>query len=518
MRASEAISEFLSRNGIGESFGNPGTTELSFIETMKQRYILTLYDAIAVGAADGLSQVDRSPALVNLHAAPGLGHSIGFIDTARRNRTPLIVTAGQQDTRHMEFEPLLYGDLVSMVSTVTKSAIEVGRADEAVRSFRDAIITALTPPSGPVFVSLPMNIMEEDCVAAGDLISYEMKAPGDPAIVADEINRSEKPAIVAGYEVDVFDAFGELAMLAERLGAPIYAEPLCSRSPVNSNGQFAGNLLPATTAIDVALSEYDTIILAGADFILYPYMSSPLLGDKNIIYLGSDPSVAGRIPSTYLLGSIRSILSELIPKIERKEGRYAPRKDYSMANRIAKTSSVMGGEFVIDAVRRTFPGHTLVDESVSYSPLVREMGFFRGKDSYFSSRSQQLGWGIAASIGVGMRRKDTTLTVGDGSLMYAPQSLWTLKKSSIPVKIIVLNNHGYGILRSYSKAYHESLTGIDFLSPDGMDFELLAGCFGVEADSVSGPEELDKKLAWLRDEEGPSLLNVEMDREVRNIF
>ena len=518
MRVSEAISAFLLRNGINDVFGNPGTTELSFIETMKQRYILTLYDAIAVGAADGLSQVDRSPALVNLHAAPGLGHSIGFIDTARRNRTPLIVTSGQQDTRHMKFESLLYGDLISMVSAVTKSATEISRADDAVRSFRDAIITALTPPSGPVFVSMPMNMMEEDCAAADDLIRYETASSGNPAIVADKINRSEKPAIVAGYEVDVFDAHVELATLAERLSAPIYAEPLCSRSPVNSNGQFAGNLLPATTAIDVALSEYDTIILAGADFILYPYMPSPLLGGKNIIYLGSDPSVAGRIPSVYMMGSIKRILSELIPKIEKKARRYARKKDYSMANRIAKASSVMGAEFVIDAIRRIFPGHTLVDESVSYSPLVREMGFFRGKDSYFSSRSQQLGWGIAASIGVGMRRKETVLTIGDGSLMYAPQSLWTLKKYNIPVKIIVLNNHGYGILRSYSKAYHESLTGIDFLSPDGMDFGLLAGCFGIEADSVSGPEDLDKKLAWLRDEEGPSLLNVEMDREVRKIF
>jgi benzoylformate decarboxylase len=518
MRASEAISEFLFTNGIREVFGNPGTTELPFIETMKQRYILTLYDAIAVGAADGLSQIDRTPSLVNLHAAPGLGHSAGYIDTARRNRTPLIVTAGQQDTRHIEFEPLLFGDLVSMISSVTKYAIEVRRADEAVHAVRDAMIAAMTPPSGPVFVSLPMNLMEEDCPASDEVVDYEMAGHGDCTLVAEAINSSSSPAIVAGYEIDNFNAFEELAMFAEKLGAPVYAEPLCSRSPVGSSSLLAGNLLPATTAIDVTLAEYDTIILAGADFILYPYMPSPLLHGKNIIYVGSDPAVAHRISSSYLLGSIKRILSDLIPKIEKKQRTRFPKKDYSLANRIAKAAPVMGGEFVIDEVRRAFPRHTIVDESVSSSTLVRDLGFFRGKDSYFSSRSQQLGWGPAASIGIGMRRKDTILMVGDGSLMYAPQSLWTLKKYSIPVKVIVLNNHGYGILRSYSKAYHESLVGADLLSPDGTDFEMLARSFGIPADGVSVAQELHKKLAWIRDEEGPALLNVEMSREVLKIF
>lgn len=520
MKAAEALSQMLATLGVREVFGNPGTTELPFLEHLAQPYYLTLHDAIAVGAADGLAQVRRSVAVANLHAAPGLGNSIAFLDSARRNRSPVVVTVGQQDLRHIDHAPLLAGDFESMVVGIVKYSHEVHRPDEVADALHRAVRHALDPPMGPVLLSLPMNVMEADADPPGPVPAASPSEPieGVDAAAA-RIRAARSPALVVGYEVDLYDAFAEVVALAHRLGAPVYAEPICSRAPVPADlPNFVGDLLPQSAMIGSVLGEHDLVLLIGADLTLYPYSAAPLVPGERIVYFGSDPSVPAKLRCERVLGPLRSVLAELLPHLPSSSRTFRRPPDFGGANRVARAAPRMGGEFVVEAVRRAFRGYTIVDESVSLIPTLKSFGFYEGRDSYFSSRSQQLGWGLAASIGISLERPKTVVVIGDGALEYSVQALWTLARYHLPVKVVVVNNGGYNILKSYSKANHPGIANAQYLSVPGIDVDALATAYGLEARTIDRSEHLDRALVELREETGPALLNVEMDRTVPDLF
>jgi benzoylformate decarboxylase len=520
VKASEEFARLLDGHGVHEIFGNPGTTELPFLEGIRQRYYLTLHDSIALGAADGAAQVSRGIAVANLHAAPGLGNSIGFLDSARRNRSPVLVTVGQQDLRHADQNPLLYGDFGLMARGLVKYYHEVTRVEELAETLERAVRTALAPPMGPVLLSLPMNVMEGPAGAAPATVQAATpSAPADPRQLIERVRAATHPAIVVGYEVDVYDAFSEVAELARRLGAPVYAEPICSRSPIPEGlPSFAGDLLPQSAYIDSTLGGYDLVLLIGADLTLYPYSAAPLLSGDRLAYLGSDPSVPEKLHCDRAIGHLKQLLGTLLEGLPSSGRTFRPPPDFGRANRVARAAARMGGEYVVDAVHRAFRGYTVVDESVSLIPTMKAAGFYRGRDSYFSSRSQQLGWGLAASIGITLRQPKTVVVVGDGALQYSVQALWTLARFRIPTKVVVVNNGAYNILKSYSKANHPALANAEYLDLPGIDIEGIASGYGLEASTVEAPDRLDRALSELRDADGPGLLNVEMDRTVPDLF
>jgi benzoylformate decarboxylase len=522
VKAAGAISETLLSWGVQEIIGNPGTTELPFLEEVRQRYILTLQDGIAMGAADGLAQVDRRPSVVNLHAAPGLGNAMGYVDSAYRNRSPVLVTVGQQDQRQYDQLPLLYGKFPSWVEGRVKWAVEVERLSDLEPILRKAWTVASTPPQGPVLLSLPMNLMEEPWSTS----PMSPKAPSpdrvpaaDVAAIAEALAKADHPALVAGYEVDVDDAFEDLAGLSRKLGAPVFAEPLASRAPVALPlPSFGGDLLPASPLINQVLAPYDTVLLVGADLTLYPYFPAQLLAGKKVLYVGADPQVSSKLATLSAHGSLGSLLRDLTGRLPDRGKDYRHPRDFARANKVARARASLGGEYVLDVAHKVFEGFTVLDEAVSNTPNLKATGFYHGKDSYFASRSGQLGWCLAASIGVGMRKPKTVVILGDGALMYAPQALWTLQRYRLPVKVLVLNNHGYAILRSYSKAYHPPLADAESMKIPRLDVVKLAEALGLPARSVGGAQELDGALEELRDRDGPGLLNVEIDARVPDLF
>ena len=519
MRASEELSQLLDAHGVHEIFGNPGTTELPFLEGIRQRYYLTLHDSIALGAADGAAQVSRGIAVANLHAAPGLGNSIGFLDTARRNRSPVLVTVGQQDLRHADQNPLLFGDLRAMVEGLVKFFQEVRRVEELEEAVERAVRHALAPPMGPVVLSLPMNVIEEAARASPHHAEPEAAPLDDVRAISERIRAASNPALVVGYEVDVYDAFAAVDELARRMGAPVYAEPICSRAPIPEGlPNFVGDLLPQSAYIDSALGGHDLVVLVGADLTLYPYSAAPLLPGERLAYLGADPSVPKKLHCDRAIGDLRQLLEAILSGLPPSGRTFRRPPDFGRANRVARAAPRMGGEFVVDAIRRAFSEYTVVDESVSLIPTMKSVGFYRGKDSYFSSRSQQLGWGLAASIGITLRRPKTVVVVGDGALQYCVQALWTLARYRLPTKVVVVNNGGYNILKSYSKANHPALAAAEYLDLPGVDVEAIARGYGLDASTVDSPERLDRALVELRETAGPGLLNVQVDRTVPDLF
>jgi benzoylformate decarboxylase len=518
-KVAEQISELLAKRGVHEIFGNPGTTELPFLEGLHQRYYLTLHDSIAAGAADGLAQATGSVAVANLHAAPGLGNSIGFIDTARRNRSPVLFAVGQQDLRHTEYEPLLQGDFERMVAGLVKYSHEVQSAAEIGPSIDQAFRRAMEPPRGPVLLSLPMDVMESTGLASPTLDTSATPLSEPVEAVAERLASASNPAIVAGYEVDIDDAFGELVQTAVKLGAPVFAEPLCSRAPVALPfASFAGDLLPASALVDSALGDYDLILLVGADLTLYPYTPAPLLPGKDIVYIGSDPTVAKKLHATHAWGSVKNQLTRLLPLLRQGTRSFRKQADFGRANRVARAAPTLGGTYVLDAAARCFADHTIVDEAVSLTPTLKSLDVYHGHLSYFASRSGQLGWGLAASIGLGLRLPKILAVIGDGALQYSIQALWTLARYRIPVKILVVNNESYAILRSYSRVFHPELTNADYLQVPNVDVVGLARAYGIPAETVGMATALDPALHRLRDESGPALLDVRIDRAVPKLF
>jgi benzoylformate decarboxylase len=518
-KVAEQFSEALARRGVHEIFGNPGTTELPFLEGVKQRYVLTLHDSIAAAAADGLAQVTGAVAVANLHAAPGLGNSIGFIDTARRNRSPVLLTVGQQDLRHAEYEPLLHGNFESMVAGLVKYSHEIVSASEVGPAIDLAFRHAMEPPRGPVLLSLPMDVMETVGIPFVEPSSSPTSLAEPVEFIAERLVGASNPAIVAGYEIDVDDAFAEVAELARKLGAPVYAEPLCSRAPVALPfANFAGDLLPASALIDSTLGDHDLVLLVGADLTLYPYTPTPLLPGKDLIYVGSDPSVAHKLHAVHAWGNVKQQLIRLLPLVPPSTRTFRRPPDFGRANRVARAAPTLGGVYVLDAASRLFADHAILDEAVSLTPTLKSMGVYHGHNSYFASRSGQLGWGLAASIGLGLRLPKVLAVVGDGALQYTIQSLWTLARHRIPVKILVVNNQSYAILRSYSKAFHASLIDADYLQVPGVEVESLAKGYGVPVSSVDRSDRLDEGLRWLRETAGPALLNVAIDPTVPDLF
>jgi benzoylformate decarboxylase len=231
MNIREATFEWMQARGIRYIFGNPGSTELPFLVNLPDgvRYVLALQESIALAMADGYAQASGQPALVNLHVAPGLGNAMGVLFTALKNRAPLIVTCGQQDTRHIFHEPLLSGDLVGMARPVTKWAYEVKHAADVPDALEQAYHLAMTPPRGPVFVSIPMNFWDAPAEPPRLKTLYAPDAPQGLEAVAEALASAQKPALVCGAGVGGAGAVAEAVALAERLGCAVYHAPLNSR-------------------------------------------------------------------------------------------------------------------------------------------------------------------------------------------------------------------------------------------------------------------------------------------------
>src|ERR1700761_7311267 len=328
-RGADVLLEILASEGVEYIFGNPGTTELplmdALLETPEIRYVLALQEASAVAMADGYAQAARKPGFLNLHTAGGLGHGMGNHINASVSQTPLVVTAGQQDSRHMVTDPLLFGDLVRIAEPAVKWAREVASADQLPVLVRRAFHDASAAPTGPVFLSLPMDVMEE--MSAVDIGA---RSQVDRNAVAGSLDKlaqhlaSVTPgrlALIAGDEVHASDAAEETAAVAEALGAPVYGSSWPSRIPFpTSHPLWAGNFPTMARGIAEILSRYDAIFALGGKSlvtILYTEGSAVPPG-CDVFQLSADVRDLGRTYRTKLsmVGDIRDSLRELLPLVK----------------------------------------------------------------------------------------------------------------------------------------------------------------------------------------------------------
>ena len=301
MRGRHVFLDSLRLHGVTKIFGNPGTTETPMLDTLIDYpdidYIMHLHEGVAVGAANLYAQASNSTGVANMHVAPGLGNAIGMIYGGLKNSSPMVITAGAQDTRIRLRGPLLGHDLVAMAKPVVKWSIQVEHADEMAMIMARAFKIAHEHPQGPVFVALPINVMEEEtenaAYHAGKLSMEGNASDSHLQQVAELINAASNPVIVAGDDVVRDEARDTLVALSEKAGIGVHLELITARFAFPSDhDHFRNKLGPDYTAINGSLGDHDLVILIGGAFFEEVWYSpdSPFADNARVIQLESSPS------------------------------------------------------------------------------------------------------------------------------------------------------------------------------------------------------------------------------------
>lgn len=519
----DVLLEVLESEGIEYIFGNPGTTELPLIDALLRhqsiQYVFALQEASAVAMADGYAQATRKPGFINLHTAGGLGHGMGNLINAKVSQTPLVVTAGQQDLRHTLTDPLLYDDLVSIARPNVKWAQEVTNASQLPILLRRAFNDADAAPKGPVFLSLPMDVMEQKCnvpVTPQSRISHRYTA-GSLDILANELAQipPHRLAIIAGDEIHDSDASAEVVALAELLGAPVYGSSFPARIPFpTAHPLWAGNMPMNAKQIAEILQNYDAILgLGGKSLITVLYSETPAVpAHCQVFQLSADPSDLGRTYASTLstIGDIQCSLTALLPLLQHKLQQInfdaKPLLDAALLRQQTQRTTLQNQVFAeyscapitplvaaFEAARAIGPDIMIIDEALATTNALRASLTSKKSTQYSFFRGGALGWAMPAAVGfsLGRGREPVVCFVGDGAAMYSPQALWTAAHEALPITFVVMNNQEYNILKNFMRSqadYTSAKTGkfiaMDITNPT-IDYQALALSMGVTACKVT---------------------------------
>jgi len=543
VQAKTVLFDMLRDRGVRYVFGNPGTTELNFMEMFADypeiTYVLALQDAIPVGMAYGYAQATGDPAVVNLHITPGLANGLGNIFNAHRAKTPIVITAGQVDRRMILQEPSLWSDLAGLASQYTKWSYEARTGADIPLALARAFKTAATPPQGPVFLSLPMDCLDEEAGSPAPWIEIAGGMRPAPAVlerIAAALADAHTPVLIVGAGAATPEARTALVEIAEATGARVYGERLPVRSVFpTDHPQYLGMIGLSLAQLRQELGPADVVLIAGArKFASLLYTPAVRLTERTRVYhLDPDPWEIGKnIPVTLgVVGDPAAILPEVASQVR---GRISGTRAQEVAARTAEVRRersrreeswrapaappAAGARMTQEFVYRTLgemmdETMTIVDEAITAARIIDRYIPFRTERAYLGLAAGSLGLGLPASLGAQMAWPDRKVicTIGDGSLMYTVQALWTAARYRIPVTVLVMDNRAYQVLKDGMAQYKgqpvppERLIGMDLDAPV-VDIPAVAQGFGVPARLISRPDELRDALAERHD--GPRLLDV----------
>ncbi len=510
--------------GMTTIFGNPGSTELRFFKDAPAdfHYVLALQESSVVAMADGYAQATRNAGFVNLHSAVGVGHALGSIFTAMRNQTPLVITAGQQSRELLTGEPFLFSEQAAeLPKPYVKWSVEPARAADVPAAIATAYYTAMQPPHGPAFVSIPEDDWDVDAtpVARREVRGSFVGEPEALGAVAAALNDSSYPALVVGAGVDRDGAWEHVVMLAERTGATVWVSPLSGRcSFPEDHPAFAGFLTPARARLAEQLAPHDVVVVLGAPVFTYHVRSEgAVLADGSALFLlTDDPDAAAFAPTgSAVLTTMRRGIADLLGRVTQSD-----RAPMGRAARPEPSAGdPMSGAFVMHTVARVMPQEAaIVEEAPSHRNAMHDHLPIRHADGFYCGASGGLGWALPASVGIGLAEPSRRIIclLGDGSSLYSIQALWTAAEHRLPITFVILNNRGYSALKAFGLAMGiETLPGVNL---PGIDFVNLAVGFGVAAERVERAERLESALRESFDVSAPTLLDVWVDATVERLY
>jgi benzoylformate decarboxylase len=553
MSGKRAFLDLLRQEGVKVMFGNPGTTELPLMDAFAVeddiRYILGLQEAALMAMADGYAQASGELAVLNLHVAPGLGNAMGMLYDAMKANAPVLITAGQQDLEYIVSEPVLTADLATLARPFVKWAAEVHRAEDLPRYVHRAVKTALAPPTGPVFLSLPGDILKND--ADIDLLEPTRVAPrvrGDADAVAraaEMLAKAERPVIIAGDAAAQSGAHKELVALAEAIAAPVYVEFIPSRASFPASHPLYRGMMTRTQAgVREVLEKHDLLFSVGGDLFTWslPSPIDPWPAGLPLIHLDTDPWQIGKnYPAQVaILGDPKATLPDITAAIGARMTTSA--KNAAQA-RLKSTTDTIKKDLeafrakaramadktpvqplaLLEAIGATLPKDAVViEEALSSAPGIRMLINSNDEQSFYGLRGGGIGWGLPAAIGakVALPDRPVVALVGDGSAMYTIQGLWTAAHYRLPVVWVILNNTSYRILKQRLIMLRglaeqaDKFVGMELTDP-AIDFIGLARSLGVAAESAKTVHDVTDLIAKGLQSNAPLLIDVPMERNYK---
>jgi benzoylformate decarboxylase len=518
----EAVYEMWRERGMTTMFGNPGSTELPMLKDFPSdfEYVLGLQEAVAVGMADGFAQASGTIGHVNLHTAPGVGNGMGAIFNAQANKTPLLVTAGQQSRSLMTLQANLTNrDATRMPHPLVKWSYEPPRAEDVPHAIARGTYLASLPPRGPVFVSVPMD--DWDAEVDADAVAHQTrrKVAGrqgpDPASLRDLAERLEaaaNPALVAGPDIDACGGWDAAVTLAERQRLPVWATPAPGGGRLGfpeGHPLFRGILPPAIGPAGDTLKEYDLVIVVGSSvFPYYPNIPGPLLGEgTRLVQITNDPDEAARAPmGDAILADPALALEVLLHKVGESD-RGAPDPLWPAPD--PEESDPISASTAAATLAEIWPEDgILVLESPSSTLAMRSRLKLSKPGSYYFGAGGGLGFGLSAAVGVQLAQpeRQVVCVVGEGSVQYAVSAFWTAAAYDVPLKVLVLRNEEYAILKWFASL--EAVEGAPALDLPALESAEIAKGYGVTARRVDGRDALHEALTQALASKGPELVEV----------
>ena len=548
MLGKHALAEMLVAEGVEYIFGNPGTSETPFLDGLQDfpqlQYIQALQEGTAVGMADGYARATGKPAFANIHIAGGLANGISGLYNAFRGGTPLVLTAGNSDTRMLISEPVLSGDLVEMTEQYTKWSVEVRHASDIPVAIRRAFKEAKTPPTGPVFVSFPWDTLDEevDFEAVASSEGFFRIRPDAAAVdrATELLAGAENPVIVVGDRVAQAGAVEQVVRVAEQTGARVVATSYSEVNFPTSHPQWGGMLNLNSPATARQFQNADVVMAVGTDvFASFLYVDVPFLqpGTK-LIHMDSNyweieksyPTEVGIMadPAAGMADLAESLdanmsggqreaaatrAATLAAARERDAERYQERIKPTWDN------LPMPVERMMHELAAAVPPDTIVaDEAVTSRPAVNRAFDFEKPGDIYGIRGGALGWAMPGALGVKLAHPDRPVlaVVGDGASMYTVQALWTASRYNIPVVYAICNNQAYRILKVNMEVYLRDMlddrerdsdyVGMDFANR--LDLAMMAQAMGVHGERVDDPAEIGPAVRRAFESGRPALLDI----------
>ena len=554
MSGRAALLALLKQEGITHMFGNPGTTELALMDHMAGEhdvhYVLGLAEVAVMAMTDGYAQA-RGLAFCNLHVAPGLGNAMGMLYDAMKAGSPIIVTAGQHPQDLAMKEPLLWAELPEIARPFVKWSAEVKSLADLPQMIHRAAKTALAPPMGPVFLSLPGDVLiAEGEIDLGQPSRVGAAIRGDLEAIARAcalMAKSETPVLVVGDAIAQGGSFAEIITFAEALGAPVYDETVASRCNFpSSHPLYRGALTRLGASVHAAMENHDLLISIGADIftLSLPSEIEPLPKGMQVIHLDTDPWQIGKnYPVTVgIFGDVAATLPDLTA------GLLAARTPQETLRGQTRRTHVEGENAtslahlraMADAAADKHPIQPLalmrtigdalpddavvVDETISSGAGLRRLLRTNDPHAFYGLKGGGIGWGLSAAIGVKLALPDRPVValIGDGSAMYTIQALWTAAHEKLDILYIILNNSSYRVLKQRTNAMKgiaaqtDTYVAMDLTEPR-IDYLQVASGLGLTARKAHTLEEFREHFAAALESGGAVLIDVEIDRNYKPV-
>ncbi|HEX3634354.1 MAG TPA: benzoylformate decarboxylase [Paraburkholderia sp.] len=514
----DAVIDFMRRVGMTSVFANPGSTELPLFRDFPQdfRYVLGLQEAVVVGMADGFAQATRNASFVNLHSAAGVGNAMGNIFTAFRNRTPIVITAGQQARSILPFDPFLAStQATELPKPYVKWSIEPARAEDVPLAIARAYHVAMQEPRGPVLVSIPVDDWDRAAEPVpARVVSTEMRP--EPFVleqIGAALDACERPAFVVGGAVDRAGGWDAVVSLAERHNARVFVAPMTGRCAFPEDHRLFAGFLPAMREkIVELLGGHDLIFVIGAPAFTYHVEGHGphLPAGATLCQLIDDPAIAAWAPAgTAAIGNIRLGVADLLT-------RPAPKARPLPAPRLAcpraEPSALMSVAFALQTLADLrHADDIVVEEAPSSRPVMQNTLPFTRSGTFYTMDSGGLGYGMPAAVGVALAKPGTRVigVIGDGSSMYSIQAIYSAVQMKLPITFVILNNSRYAALQDFAPEFGfgpaDPVQGTDL---PGLDFVALAAGMGCPGTRVTDAERLHDVLRDALASSGPMLVEV----------